>query len=61
MVERASFSVAFSEHVRFLKRQSVWLFGVRIDGAPLVNAPLILADGAGNNTVSPFVEIAAGT
>jgi len=61
MVERASFSVAFSEHVRFLKRQSVWLFGVRIDGAPLINAPLILADGAGNNTVSPFVEIAAGT
>jgi len=61
MVERASFSVAFSEHVRFLKRQSVWLFGVRIDGAPLVNAPLILADGAGNNTVSPFVEIAAGS
>jgi HK97 family phage major capsid protein len=60
-VERASFSVAFSEHVRFLKRQSVWLFGVRVDGAPLVNAPLILADGAGNNTVSPFVEIAAGT
>ena len=60
-VERAAFSVAFSEHVRFLKRQSVWLFGVRIDGAPLVNAPLILADGAGNNTVSPFVEIAAGT
>jgi len=60
MVERAGFSVAFSEHVRFLKRQSVWLFGVRIDGAPLVNAPLILADGAGNNTVSPFVEIAAG-
>jgi len=60
IVERASFSVAFSEHVRFLKRQSVWLFGVRIDGAPLVNAPLILADGAGNNTVSPFVEIAAG-
>jgi len=59
MVERASFSVAFSEHVRFLKRQSVWLFGVRIDGAPLVNAPLILADGAGTNTVSPFVEIAA--
>ena len=61
MVERASFSVAFSEHVRFLKRQSVWLFGVRIDGAPLVNAPLILADGAGNNTVSPFVEIEAGS
>jgi len=61
MVERASFSVAFSEHVRFLKRQSVWLFGVRIDGAPLVNAPFILADGAGNNTVSPFVQIAAGT
>jgi HK97 family phage major capsid protein len=61
MVERASFSVAYSEHVRFLKRQSVWLFGVRVDGAPLVNAPLILADGAGNNTVSPFVEIAAGT
>jgi len=61
MVERASFSVAFSEHVRFLKRQSVWLFGVRVDGAPLVNAPLILADGAGNNTVSPFVEIAAGS
>jgi HK97 family phage major capsid protein len=61
MVERAGFSVAFSEHVRFLKRQSVWLFGVRIDGAPLINAPLILADGAGNNTVSPFVEIAAGT
>jgi HK97 family phage major capsid protein len=61
MVERAGFSVAFSEHVRFLKRQSVWLFGVRIDGAPLVNAPLILADGAGTNTVSPFVEIAAGT
>ena len=61
MVERASFSVAFSEHARFLKRQSVWLFGVRIDGAPLVNAPLILADGAGTNTVSPFVEIAAGT
>jgi len=60
-VERAGFSVAFSEHVRFLKRQSVWLFGVRIDGAPLVNAPLILADGAGNNTVSPFVQIAAGT
>jgi len=60
MVERAGFSVAFSEHVRFLKRQSVWLFGVRIDGAPLVNAPLILADGAGTNTVSPFVEIAAG-
>ena len=60
-VERASFSVAFSEHVRFLKRQSVWLFGVRVDGAPLVSAPLILADGAGNNTVSPFVEIAAGT
>jgi len=60
-VERAGFSVAFSEHVRFLKRQSVWLFGVRIDGAPLVNAPLILADGAGTNTVSPFVEIAAGT
>jgi HK97 family phage major capsid protein len=61
MVERASFSVAFSEHARFLKRQSVWLFGVRIDGAPLVNAPLILADGEGNNTVSPFVEIAAGS
>jgi len=61
LVERASFSVAYSEHVRFLKRQSVWLFGVRVDGAPLVNAPLILADGAGNNTVSPFVEIAAGT
>jgi HK97 family phage major capsid protein len=61
MVERAAFSVAFSEHARFLKRQSVWLFGVRIDGAPLINAPLILADGAGNNTVSPFVEIAAGT
>jgi len=61
MVERASFSVAYSEHARFLKRQSVWLFGVRVDGAPLVNAPLILADGAGNNTVSPFVEIAAGT
>jgi HK97 family phage major capsid protein len=59
-VERASFSVAYSEHVRFLKRQAVWLFGVRIDGAPLVNAPLILADGAGNNAVSPFVEIAAG-
>jgi len=59
-VERAGFSVAFSEHVRFLKRQSVWLFGVRLDGAPLINAPLILADGAGTNTVSPFVEIAAG-
>jgi len=57
LVERASFSVAYSEHARFLKRQSVWLFGVRIDGAPLVNAPLTLADGAGNNTVSPFVEI----
>jgi HK97 family phage major capsid protein len=61
MVERAAFSVAFSEHARFLKRQSVWLFGVRIDGAPLINAPLILADGAGTNTVSPFVEIAAGS
>jgi len=60
-VERTSFSVAYSEHARFLKRQSVWLFGVRVDGAPLVNAPLILADGAGNNTVSPFVEIAAGS
>jgi len=60
-VERAGFSVAFSEHVRFLKRQSVWLFGVRLDGAPLVNAPLILADGAGNNTVSPFVQIAPGS
>jgi len=61
MVERASFSVAFSEHVRFLKRQSVWLFGVRIDGAPLVNAPITLADGTGINTVSPFVQIAAGS
>ena len=61
LVERASFSVAYSEHARFLKRQAVWLFGVRIDGAPLVNAPLTLADGAGTNTVSPFVEIAAGS
>jgi HK97 family phage major capsid protein len=60
-VERASFSVAYSEHVRFLKRQAVWLFGVRIDGAPLVTAPLTLADGANNNTVSTFVEIAAGS
>jgi HK97 family phage major capsid protein len=60
MVERAGFTVAFSEHARFLKRQAVWLFGVRIDGAPLINAPLTLADGAGNNTVSPFVQIAAG-
>jgi HK97 family phage major capsid protein len=60
MVERAGFTVAYSEHVRFLKRQAVWLFGVRIDGAPLINAPLTLADGAGNNTVSPFVQIAAG-
>jgi hypothetical protein len=43
-----------------LKRQAVWLFGVRIDGAPLINAPLVLADGTGSNTVSPFVQIAAG-
>jgi len=61
LVERATFSVAYSEHARFLKRQAVWLFGARIDGAPLVNAPLTLADGAGSNTVSPFVEIAAGS
>jgi HK97 family phage major capsid protein len=60
MVERAGFTVAFSEHARFLKRQAVWLFGVRIDGAPLINAPMTLADGAGSNTVSPFVQIAAG-
>jgi HK97 family phage major capsid protein len=60
MVERAGFTVAFSEHARFLKRQAVWLFGVRIDGAPLINAPLTLADGSGSNTVSPFVQIAAG-
>jgi HK97 family phage major capsid protein len=60
MVERAGFTVAFSEHARFLKRQAVWLFGVRIDGAPLLNAPLTLADGSGSNTVSPFVQIAAG-
>jgi len=60
MVERAGFTVAYSEHARFLNRQAVWLFGVRIDGAPLVNAPIPLADGAGSNTVSPFVQIAAG-
>lgn len=60
MVERAGFTVAFSEHARFLKRQAVWLFGVRVDGAPLLNAPIILADGAGTSTVSPFVQIAAG-
>jgi HK97 family phage major capsid protein len=61
MVERTGFTVAFSEHARFLKRQAVWLFGVRIDGAPLLNAPLTLADGAGSNTVSPFVQIEAGS
>jgi HK97 family phage major capsid protein len=60
MVERAGFTVAFSEHARFLKRQAVWLFGVRIDGAPLLNAPMTLADGSGTNTVSPLVQIAAG-
>jgi len=61
LVERANFSVAFSEHARFLKRQAVWVFSARLDGSPIVNAPLILADGVGTNTVSPFVEIAAGS
>ena len=58
LVERAGLTVAMSEHARFLKRQTVWVFGCRIDGAPMLNAPLTLADGT--NTVSPFVQVAAG-
>lgn len=61
MVEREGFTVAASEHARFLKRQMVWVFGFRLDGAPLLSAPIILADGSGTNTVSPFVQVAAGT
>lgn len=61
MVEREGYTVAYSEHARFLNRQGVWIFGARLDGAPLLNGPMVLADGSGTNTVSPFVAVASGT
>jgi HK97 family phage major capsid protein len=54
---RQSFSVAYSEHVRFLQRQHVWLLEARFDGQPMLNAPITLGDGVGTNTVSPFVQL----
>lgn len=54
---RQAFTVAYSEHVRFLQRQQVWLIEARLDGQPMLNAPMTLADGVGTNTVSPFVQL----
>lgn len=54
---RQAFTVAYSDQVRFLQRQTVWLIEARFDGQPMLNAPMILADGSGSNTVSPFVQL----
>lgn len=54
---RQAFTVAYSDQVRFLQRQTVWLIEARFDGQPMLNAPMILGDGAGSNTVSPFVQL----
>lgn len=52
---REPLSIAFSEHVGFLKDMGTWRFRERLDGQPWVKKPVTLADGS--TTVSPFIYL----
>lgn len=55
--KRAETQILMSEHVRWLNDETVWKFTHRCDGQPWLSAPITLSDGAGTNTVSPFISL----
>jgi len=57
LFELGGMYIDYSEHVDFLNGNVVWRFGRRIDGKPLLNGPITLADPGGSFTVSPFVYL----
>jgi HK97 family phage major capsid protein len=56
---RATTAIAMSEHARFTTDEKVWRFTHRVDGQPWIDSAITLGDGAGTNTVSPFVTLTA--
>lgn len=54
---RGQTSIASSEHVGFLTDEMTWRFTHRVDGQPWIKNKVTLSDGAGTNTVSPFVYL----
>lgn len=50
-------AIASSEHVNFLSDEMTWRFTHRVDGQPWLKNKITLSDGAGSNTVSPFVYL----
>lgn len=57
--DRQELQVAMSEHFKFTTDLLTWRATYRVDGQPWLSAPITLADGAGTNTVSPFVVLNA--
>ena len=55
LFELGSMYIDFSEHADFLNGNSVWRFGARVDGKPLLNNAITLAGAGSAYTVSPFV------
>jgi len=56
MIDKGGMQSASSIHVQFTTDQSVFRFVYRTDGQPMWNLPLTPANG--NNTLSPFVQLA---
>ncbi len=57
IVARKGLTFATSTEAGFVKRQTGFLAEARWNGQPVHNAPITLADGAGANTVSPFIRL----
>jgi len=54
---RSSTEIAASSHAAFLTDEMTWRFTHRCDGQPWLKDKITLSDGAGTNTVSPFVYL----
>jgi HK97 family phage major capsid protein len=57
LIDKGGINAASSIHVRFLYDENVFRFIYRVDGQPIWNKPL--TPYKGNNTLSPFVALAA--
>ena len=55
--QRSGLEIGLSEHFLFDTDQIALRAKIRDDAQPWVKKPFILADGAGNNTVSPFIGL----
>lgn len=55
--ERAATTISMSDQVRWLNDEKAWKFVHRVDGQPWLDNAITLSDGAGTNTVSPFIYL----